>query len=233
MENIQIFTSEIFGEIRTCQVNNQIMFVGKDVAQALGYAKPENAIATHVDTEDKTTTLIQGTGSNYKSKVVIINESGLYALILSSKLPQAKAFKHWVTSEVLPQIRRTGGYIPTHTADGRDLSAEEILHRADAIVGNTLRMLNEEAEDTLTATQVAKTFNMTTLDFNAILRDMGIQYRRGGHWNISDDLADRNLTRQRTHVSYSLKGQKKVKVYMTWTLDGVRFLNAKLGYPNF
>ena len=233
MENIQIFTSEIFGEIRTCQVNNQIMFVGKDVAQALGYAKPENAIATHVDTEDKTTTLIQGTGSNYKSKVVIINESGLYALILSSKLPQAKAFKHWVTSEVLPQIRRTGGYIPTHTADGLDLSAEEILHRADAIVGNTLRMLNEEAEDTLTATQVAKTFNMTTLDFNAILRDMGIQYRRGGHWNISDDLADRNLTRQRTHVSYSLKGQKKVKVYMTWTLDGVRFLNAKLGYPNF
>ena len=230
---IQIFTSEIFGEIRTCQVNNQIMFVGKDVAQALGYAKPENAIATHVDVDDKTTTLIQGTGSNYKSKVIIINESGLYSLILSSKLPQAKAFKHWVTAEVLPQIRRTGGYIPTHAADGRDLSAVEILHRADAIVGNTLRMLNEEAEDTLTATQVAKTFNMTTYDFNAILRDMGIQYRRDGHWNISDDLADRNLTRLRTHVSYSLKGQKKVKVYMTWTLDGVRFLNSKLGYPNF
>ena len=80
---IQIFTSDIFGEIRTCQVNNQIMFVGKDVATALGYSKPENAIATHVDTDDKTTTLIQGTGSNYKSKVVIINESGLYALILS------------------------------------------------------------------------------------------------------------------------------------------------------
>ena len=233
MENIQIFTSEIFGEIRTCQVNNQIMFVGKDVATALGYAKPQNALAVHVDSEDKTTAPIQGTGSNYKTKVVIINESGLYSLILSSKLPQAKAFKHWVTSEVLPQIRRTGGYIPTHAADGRDLSAVEILHRADAIVGNTLRLLNEPAEDTLTATQVAKTFNMTTLDFNAILRDMGIQYRRDGHWNISDDLADRNLTRLRTHVSYSLKGQKKVKVYMTWTLDGVRFLNAKLGYPNF
>ena len=212
---IQIFTSEVFGEIRTCQVNNQIMFVGKDVALALGYAKPENAIATHVDTEDKTTTLIQGTGSNYKSKVVIINESGLYALILSSKLPQAKAFKHWVTSEVLPQIRRTGGYIPTRTADGRDLSAEEILNRADIIVGRALRLLNEPAEDTLTATQVAKTFNMTTYDFNTILRDMGIQYRRDGHWNISDDLTNRNLVRMRTHVSYSLKGQKKIKVYMT------------------
>ena len=232
MENIQIFTSEIFGEIRTCQVNNQIMFVGKDVAMALGYAKSRNALAAHVDDEDKKDALIQGPLGGTQ-KMTIINDSGLYSLILSSKLPQATAFKHWVTSEVLPQIRRTGGYIPTHAADGSDLSAVEILHRADAIVGNTLRMLNEEAEDTLTATQVAKTFNMTTYDFNAILRDMGIQYRRDGHWNISDDLADRNLTRLRTHVSYSLKGQKKVKVYMTWTLDGVRFLNAKLGYPNF
>lgn len=112
-------------------------------------------------------------------------------------------------------------------------SPKKILALADEIIGEGLRILNEEAEDTLTATQVAKTFNMTTLDFNAILRDMGIQYRRDGHWNISDDLADRNLTRLRTHVSYSLKGQKKVKVYMTWTLDGVRFLNSKLGYPNF
>ena len=233
MENIQIFTSEIFGEIRTCQVNNQIMFVGKDVAMALGYAKPENAIATHVDVDDKTTTLIQGTGSNYKSKVVVINESGLYSLILSSKLPQAKAFKRWVTSEVLPQIRKTGGYIPTRDANGRELSGKEIVERADAIVGRTLQFLNEPAEDTLTATQVAKTFNMTTLDFNAVLRDMGIQYRRHGRWNLSDDLQGRGYTAERTHVSYSLKGQKKVKVYMTWTMAGLHYLNSKLGYPNF
>ena len=229
--NIQIFTSENFGEIRTCQVNNQIMFVGKDVAMALGYAKPQNALATHVDMEDKSTAPIQGTA--YETRVTLINESGLYSLILSSKLPQAKAFKRWVTAEVLPQIRQTGGYIPTRDASGRELSSEEIIDRADAIVGRTLRMLNEPAEDTLTATQVAKTFNMTAWDFNAILRDMGIQYRRDGHWNISDDLADRNLVRLRTHVSYSLKGQKKIKVYMTWTLDGLRFLNSKLGYPNF
>ena len=209
------------------------MFVGKDVATALGYAKPENAIATHVDTEDKTTTLIQGTGSNYKSKMVIINESGLYSLILSSKLPQAKEFKRWVTSEVLPQIRQTGGYIPTRDAEGRELSGREILERADAIVGRTLQLLNEPAEDTLTATQVAKTFNMNTLDFNAVLRDMGIQYRRHGRWNLSDDLQGRGYTAERTHVSYSLKGEKKVKVYMTWTMDGLRYLNAKLGYPNF
>ena len=212
--NIEIYTSEIFGEIRTCQVNNQIMFVGKDVAQALGYAKPQNALATHVDEEDKTTAPIQGTGSNYITRVTFINESGLYSLILSSKLPQAKAFKRWVTSEVLPSIRKTGRY--------------ELPQRIPA-----LAVLNSDAEDTLTATQVAKTFNMTVYDFNAVLRDMGIQYRRYNRWNISDDLADRDLVRQRTHVSYSLKGEKKVRTYMTWTMAGLRFLNSKLGYPNF
>ena len=229
--NIQIFTSEVFGEIRTCQVNNQIMFVGKDVASALGYSNTRDALSKHVDAEDKGTVAIRDTA--YETRVTLINESGLYSLILSSKLPQAKAFKRWVTAEVLPQIRQTGGYIPTRDADGRKLSNEEIIDRADAIVGRTLRLMNAAAEDTLTATQVAKTFNMTVFDFNAVLRDMGIQYRRHGRWNISDDLANRNLVRQRTHISYSLKGEKKVKVYMTWTLDGLRFLNSKLGYPNF
>ena len=229
-KEIKIFTSDIFGEIRTCQVNNQIMFVGKDVATALGYSNSRKALLDHVDDEDKTdgVTIRDAIGRNQKA--VFINESGLYSLILSSKLPQAKAFKRWVTSEVLPQIRQTGGYIPTKDAQGRQLSNEEIIHRADAIVGRTLRMLNEEAEDTLTATQVAKTFNMKVYDFNAVLRDMGIQYRRGGHWNISDDLADRGLTALRTHVSYSLKGEKKIHTYMTWTLNGLRFLNSKLGY---
>ena len=189
------------------------MFVGKDVATALGYSKSRNALATHVDAEDKKDALIQGPLGGTQ-KMTIINESGLYSLILSSKLPQAKAFKRWVTSEVLPSIRKTGRY--------------ELPQQIPA-----LAMLNEEAEDTLTATQVAKTFNMTVYDFNAVLRDMGIQYRRGGRWNLSDDLEGRDLVRLRTHVSYSLKGEKKVRTYMTWTMDGLRFLNAKLGYPNF
>ena len=229
--NIQIFTSEIFGNIRTCQVNNQIMFVGKDVATALGYSNTSKAILQHVDHEDKDTLPIRETA--YETRAVVINESGLYSLILSSKLPQAKAFKRWVTSEVLPQIRQTGGYIPTKDAQGRELSAEEIIDRADTIIGRTIRLLNEEAKDTLTATQVAKTFNMSVCDFNAVLSDMGIQYHRNGRWNISDDLQGRDLVRLRTHVSYSLKGKKKVRTYMTWTLNGVRFLNSKLGYPNF
>ena len=210
--NIRIFTNQIFGEIRTCQVDNQIMFVGKDVATALGYKDTSDALKKHVDTEDKLTRQIAAPAQ--RRTIIFINESGLYSLILSSKLPQAKAFKRWVTSEVLPSIRRTGRY--------------ELPQQLPALAA-----LNAEAEETLTATQVAKTFNMTTLDFNAVLRDMGIQYRRGGRWNLSDDLEGRDLVRLRTHVSYSLKGEKKVRTYMTWTLDGLRYLNAKLGYPNF
>ena len=103
----------------------------------------------------------------------------------------------------------------------------------EMIVGERLRQLNEAAEDTLTATQVAKTFNMSTFDFNAVLRDMGIQYRRHGRWNLSDDLQGRGFTAERTHVSYSLKGEKKIKTYMTWTMAGLHYLNSKLGYPNF
>ena len=106
------------------------MFVGKDVATALGYKNPSNALQVHVDSEDKTSYLIQVSGSNYKANTLFVNESGLYALILSSKLEKVKAFKRWVTAEVLPQIRKTGGYIPTKDAQGRQLSNEEIINRA-------------------------------------------------------------------------------------------------------
>ena len=137
---------------------------------------------------------------------------------------RAKLVLRWQQLELAEQKRRQQLCLP---------EPKEILRLADNIIGEGLRMLNEEAEDTLTATQVAKTFNMNTLDFNAVLRDMGIQYRRHGRWNLSDDLQGRGYTAERTHVSYSLKGEKKVKVYMTWTMAGLRFLNAKLGYPNF
>ncbi len=137
---------------------------------------------------------------------------------------RAKLVLRWQQLELAEQERRQQLCLP---------EPQKILALADNIIGEGLRMLNEEAEDTLTATQVAKTFNMNTLDFNAVLRDMGIQYRRHGRWNLSDDLQGRGYTAERTHVSYSLKGEKKVKVYMTWTMAGLRFLNAKLGYPNF
>ncbi len=137
MNELQIFNSEEFGDIRTVTIDNEPWLVGKDVAEALGYKKPENAIANHVSDEDKTSTLIQGSGSNYKSKATIINESGLYALIFGSKLESAKRFKRWVTSEVLPAIRKTGSYQkPMTTAEQIQLLAQgnvELKEKIEAV----------------------------------------------------------------------------------------------------
>ena len=157
---------------------------------------------------------------------VLTKTECLYIATKFNDEARAKLILRWEELE-MADVRRK-------MADVRCLpEPKKILALADEIIGEGLRLVNADAEDTLTATQVAKTFNMTVYDFNAVLRDMGIQYRRGGHWNISEDLEGRDLVRMRTHVSYSLKGEKKVKVYMTWTLDGLRYLNAKLGYPNF
>ena len=143
MNELRTFKNDEFGEVRTLVVDGEPYFVGKDVARILGYKKPENAIAAHVDDEDKTTTLIQGTGSNYKSNAVVINESGLYSLILSSKLPTAKKFKHWVTSDVLPSIRKTGGYI----ADQENMSDSELMAKALEVAHKTLALRNKRIEE--------------------------------------------------------------------------------------
>ena len=156
---------------------------------------------------------------------VLTKTECLYIATKFNDEARAKLVLRW---EELERKQALGGQSPCALP-----SPQKILAMADDIIGTGLRMLNADAEDTLTATQVAKTFNMTVYDFNAVLRDMGIQYRRFGRWNISDDLVDRDLVRLRTHVSYSLKGEKKVKVYMTWTMAGLKYLNAKLGYPNF
>lgn len=108
MNNLQIFDSPDFGQIRTIQQNGEPWFVGKDVAKILGYERADNAIRNHVDDEDKLMHQISASGQN--REMYIINESGLYSLILSSKMPKAKEFKHWVTSEVIPAIRKTGKY---------------------------------------------------------------------------------------------------------------------------
>ncbi|MEM0581543.1 ORF6C domain-containing protein [Blautia sp. HA2174] len=108
MNELQIFNNEEFGQIRTVTINNEPWFVGKDVAEALGYERTADAIRQHVEEEDKLTRCFADSGQN--RQMYIINESGLYALIFGSKLDSAKHFKHWVTSEVLPSIRRTGSY---------------------------------------------------------------------------------------------------------------------------
>lgn len=108
MNELQIFNSEEFGDIRTVTIDNEPWFVGKDVATALGYKNTADAIGKHIDTDDKLTSQIAIAGQ--RRDVVVINESGLYALIFGSKLESAKRFKHWVTAEVLPAIRKTGSY---------------------------------------------------------------------------------------------------------------------------
>lgn len=125
--NLQTWSYEN-SEIRTVEKDGEPWFVGKDVATVLGYAKPENAIARHVDDEDKSTTPFQGTA--YETRATIINESGLYSLILSSKLPNAKKFKRWVTSVVLPSIRKHGAYMTDQTLEQALTSPDFLIQLA-------------------------------------------------------------------------------------------------------
>lgn len=137
MNNLQVFNNPEFGNVRTMAIDGEPYFVGKDVATVLGYAKPLNALTTHVDTDDS---LKQGLIDNMgrMQDTIFINESGLYSLILSSKLPNAKKFKRWVTSEVLPTVRKHGAYI---TPD----KIEEVLMNPDTIIqlANTLKAERE------------------------------------------------------------------------------------------
>ncbi len=121
MNELKIFKNSEFGEIRTVEIDSEPWFVGKDVAEVLGYSKARNAILAHVDTEDKKDAPIQGDLGGTQN-MIIINESGLYSLILSSKLPNAKAFKRWVTSEVLPAIRKHGLYAKEELLDNPDIA---------------------------------------------------------------------------------------------------------------
>lgn len=134
---IKIFENPEFGQIRTTVMEDgQVMFVGKDVAIVLGYKDSVNAIKTHVEGSDKLGWQITTLGQ--RRRVTLINESGLYALVLSSKLPQARDFKHWVTSEVLPRIRRTGGYIPVSDKDDETT----ILYKSLNILKRTIEQKN-------------------------------------------------------------------------------------------
>lgn len=123
MNELQIFNSEEFGEIRTVEIDNEPWFVGKDVAVALGYSNTRDALNRHVDNDDKNTVVIPD-GNKGNPNQTVINESGLYALIFGSKLDSAKRFKHWVTSEVLPTIRKTGSYKPMTIAEQIQLLAQ-------------------------------------------------------------------------------------------------------------
>lgn len=130
MNKVKIFNSEEFGDVRTVTINGDPWFVGKDVAAALGFTNPRDAISTHVFDEDKGVESIDTLGG--KQKMTVINESGLYALVFGSRLKSAQRFKHWVTSEVLPAIRKTGGY-RTPAPQGKELLALAVLEAQKTI----------------------------------------------------------------------------------------------------
>lgn len=139
MNEVQLFNFENH-EVRSLLINSEPWFVGKDVAEALGYSKARNAIATHIDSEDKKDAPIQGTLGGVQ-EMTIINESGLYSLVLSSKLPSAKKFKRWVTSEVLPALRKTGQY------QVKELSGSELMARALIEAQNVLAAKDKVIEE--------------------------------------------------------------------------------------
>ena len=237
MNKIKIFQNQEFGAIRTIS-NEQgdVMFCGRDVAAALGYKKPEWAIATHVEADDSAKRgVIDSLGR--EQQAIFINESGLYALILSSKLPSARRFKHWVTSEVLPSIRKQGGYLVARPEE----TDEEVLARGILVMQTTLQRRADEiarlqpkadyadevldSVSCLTTTQIAKELNMTGCELNNLLRTLRVQYRQSGQYLLYADYARLGYAQSRTLRIRFSNGRVKTHHYLVWTERGRYFIH--------
>lgn len=237
MNKIKIFQNQEFGAIRTIS-NEQgdVMFCGRDVAAALGYKKPEWAIATHVEADDSAKRgVIDSLGR--EQQAIFINESGLYALILSSKLPSARRFKHWVTSEVLPSIRREGGYLVARPEE----TDEEVLARGILVMQTTLQRRADEiarlqpkadyadevldSVSCLTTIQIAKELNMTGCELNNLLRTLRVQYRQSGQYLLYADYARLGYAQSRTLRIRFSNGRVKTHHYLVWTERGRYFIH--------
>ena len=233
---IQIFENKEFGAIRTMsdQQGNPL-FCGKDVAEALGYKKPQEAINQHVDGDDSVKRgLIDALGR--MQKAIFINESGLYALILSSKLDSARRFKHWVTSEVLPSIRKQGGYMVARA----DESDEVIMARALKIMQLALQRRDEQiaelqpkadyadhvldAVSCFTTTQLAKGMGMTAIELNRILCQKGIQYGQSGQYMLYAHYARMGLAQNRISSYPDMFGTLHTSSRLVWTEKGRKFV---------
>ena len=245
---ITVFSNPEFGNLRTIvDKNANTWFVGKEVALMLGYAIPQKAISEHVEKEDcivltykafsKTEKADLWSGNDFSNKI-LINESGLYSLILSSKLPKAKEFKHWVTSEVLPSIRKDGGYMVAKPDD----TDESIMARAIIIAQSTIERLKNEKqklevkanyldemirrENCYTTTTVAKDHGLTAVELNRFLCEQKIQYRQSGQYNLYAEYARMGLGKYRTPEN--VDGEGKVHVfqpYLVWTEAGRAYLH--------
>lgn len=197
MADIEIYKNDQFGEIRTVNISGEPWFVGKDVAEVLGYSNPNEAVGDHVDDEDK---LNSKTLSSFNLNIGqrggwLINESGLYSLILSSKLPSAKEFKHWITSEVLPSIRRHGAYLTDDMVEKVLTDPDTIIRLAQQIkeakaqlaqAEDTIRLMEPkaayydavaESRGSLNFRETAKLFKIKERDFIAFLLEQKMVYR--------------------------------------------------------
>ena len=221
---------EQFGQLRAVlDERGEPWFVGSDVANSLGYSNPRKALRDHVDEEDKTrneTFLVNGTAP------ILINESALYTLVLRSKLEDARKFRKWVTSEVLPSIRKQGGYMMVRP----DESDEVIMARALLIMQATLKRRDEQiallkpraeyADHVLdsiscfTTTQLAKELDMTAQELNRLLCEMHIQYWQSGQYLLYADYARQGYAKNRTHSHRGHDGLLHTHTYLVWTERG-------------
>ena len=237
-QNIISINHEQFGQLRAVlDERGEPWFVGSDVANSLGYTNPRKALRDHVDEEDKTRNesfLVNGTTP------VLINESALYTLVLKSKLENARKFRKWVTSEVLPSIRKQGGYMIARP----DESDEVILARALQIMQATLQRRDEQiaklqpradyADHVLdsvscfTVTQIGKELNMTGHDLNILLCQKHIQYVQSGQYLLYADYARQGLAKNRTFEYHSPDGELKTRTYLVWTERGRIFIHQLL-----
>lgn len=240
MNTPQIFNFEQ-NEVRTVLVNDEPYFVGKDVAEILGCSKPRNAISTHVDEEDKQDAPIQG-GLGGKQKMTIINESGLYSLILKSKLPSAKKFKRWVTSEVLPAIRKHGGYLTPEKVEEALLNPDTIIQLATQLKEErTGRLIAEQkiaeyepkisyldsilsSTDSVTISQIAADYGMSPQQMNKLLHKLGIQKKVGNQWLLCKKHMNQGYTKSHTTEIPKADGGTKIVMNTKWTQKGRLFI---------
>ena len=239
MNEIKIYQNQEFGAIRTMSdKQGNPLFCAKDVCDALGYDQARKAVQRHVDEEDGTKHTILTNGG--KQRAIFINESGLYALILSSKLESAKRFKHWVTSEVLPSIRKQGGYLMLKQGE----TDEQLMARALQLVKTTLDTRNQQialllpkaeyAEQVLTSmscltvTQIAKEMGMVAHELNTLLCELGIQYKQSGQYLLYAPYVRKGLAQNRTIEFYLNDGTLFTYTYLVWTERGRYFIHQLL-----
>lgn len=197
MNEVQIFNNEEFGRVRTLVIDGEPWFVGKDVAEILGYSNTRKALADHVDEEDKGVTKCDTLGG--VQDLTVINESGLYGLILSSKMPNAKKFKHWVTCEVLPAIRKHGIYATDNVIDnilnnpdfGIQLLTKLKEERAARVEAERRNAILMHVNKTYTVTEIAKELGLkSAIQLNKILAEKKIQYQVNGTWVMYSKYSD-------------------------------------------